>query len=269
MDKRERDRSAVDAVQDGSMTEPGARAGADAKGASDVSAARAGITRRQLVAAGAMGAVIAGAGGLGLWARETAQAAYLRPPGAVDETHLLARCDRCQRCVQACPYDLVQPHPLTLDFPAVGTPELLFKDGYCDFCMKCVEACPTGALSAAAPTAHDIGVAKVVSDACVAWDWDGCTVCADRCPVEGAITLDDRGRPHVDEALCDGCGLCEMVCPAPSLRAYNAATAEKGIYVVSRRSQAATSAGALTSAQLEEERLTRAHVPAERGGRHE
>ncbi len=230
------------------------------------------LTRRQLVAAGAVGAVLAGAGGLGLWARGTAQAAYLRPPGAQDEAHLLARCDRCQRCVQACPYDLVQPRPLTLDFPTVGTPELLFKNGYCDFCMKCVEACPTGALSADAPTADDIGVAKVISDACVAWDWGGCTVCVDRCPVDSAITLDEHGRPHVDEGLCDGCGLCEMVCPAPSLRAYNAATAEKGIYVVSRQSEAAALPGALTSAELEAARTVLAaggsHA-TEKGGRHE
>ena len=230
------------------------------------------LTRRQLVAAGAMGVVLASAGSLGLWARGTAQAAYLRPPGAQDEAHLLARCDRCQRCVQACPYDLVQPRPLTLDFPTVGTPELLFKNGYCDFCMKCVEACPTGALSAAAPTAGNVGVAKVVSDACVAWDWDGCTVCADRCPVEGAITLDERGRPHVDEALCDGCGLCEMVCPAPSLRAYNATTAEKGIYVVSRQSEAAARPGALTAAELEAARAVRAANDSgtmKKGGPHE
>ncbi len=217
----------------------------------------AGMSRRQFVMAGAAGAVLVGAGGLGAFARDTAQAAYLRPPGAEDEAHLLARCDRCQRCVQACPYDLVQPRPLTWDFPAVGTPELIYKDGYCDFCMKCVEACPTGALSWDAPSAANIGVAKVVSDACVAWDWGGCTVCADRCPVEGAITLDDRGRPHVDEVLCDGCGLCEMVCPAPSLRAYDASTAEKGIYVVSRQSAAAAVPGALTSAELEALRRTR------------
>lgn len=241
-------------------------------GAEPASAGPAGITRRQLIAAGAMGAVLVGAGSLGLWTRESAQAAYLRPPGAQDEAHLLARCDRCQRCVQACPYDLVQPRPLTVDFTATGTPELLFKRGYCDFCMKCVEACPTGALSAVAPSAHDIGVAKVVSDACVAWDWGGCTVCAERCPVEGAVTLDDRGRPHVDEELCDGCGLCEMVCPAPSLRAYDASTAEKGIYVVSRLSEAAAMPGALTSAELSATRTMRAtgsHGSTEKGGRHE
>ncbi|MEC4273575.1 4Fe-4S dicluster domain-containing protein [Adlercreutzia sp. R25] len=209
-----------------------------------------GITRRQFCAAGGTAAVLVGLAGAGAF--QNAQGTvYLRPPGAVSETHLLAHCDRCQRCVQACPYDLVQPRPLTVDFPTTGTPELLFKNGYCDFCMKCVEVCPTGALSFEAPTADNIGVAKVISDSCVAWDWGGCTVCADECPVEGAITLDERGRPHVSEDLCDGCGLCELVCPAPSLRAYDPATLPKGIYVASRASEAAVASGALTSAQFE------------------
>lgn len=212
---------------------------------------RTDVSRRQFCLAGGAWAATVALGAAGIAARSQAESVYLRPPGAVGEAHLLAHCDRCQRCVQACPYDLVQPRPLTVDFPATGTPELLFKNGYCDFCMKCVEVCPTGALSFEAPTADNIGMAKVISDSCVAWDWGGCTVCADECPVEGAITLDERGRPHVNEDLCDGCGLCELVCPAPSLRAYDPATLPKGIYVASRASEAAAAPGALTSAQFE------------------
>lgn len=211
----------------------------------------AGVTRRQFCLAGGAAALLVGLGAVGGAERAHAQAVYLRPPGAESESSLLARCDRCQRCVQACPYDLVQPRPLSWDFPTVGTPELIFKHGYCDFCMKCVEACPTGALTFAAPSASDIGVAKVISDACVAWNWQGCTICADVCPVEGAITLDERGRPHVDPSLCDGCGLCQVECPAPSLRAYDASSAEKGIYVLSRASAAAAFEGPITSEQLE------------------
>lgn len=222
------------------------------------------MSRRQFCIAGGAAAVLAAAGGAGFAARSTVDAVYLRPPGAESEGSLLAKCDRCQRCVQACPYNLVQPRPLGVDFPTVGTPELVFKDSYCDFCMKCVEVCPTGALSPAAPSARNIGVAKVISDACVAWDWQGCTVCVDECPVEGAIALDDRGRPHVDGSLCDGCGRCEQMCPAPSLRAYNSTTAEKGIYVVSRDSRAAAREGALDSGEFAALRYAKAE-----GGGHE
>ncbi|MCI8424483.1 MAG: 4Fe-4S binding protein, partial [Adlercreutzia sp.] len=90
------------------------------------------VTRRQFCAAGGAAVVVAGLGGGGALARQNAQAVYLRPPGAASEAHLLARCDRCQRCVQACPYNLVQPRPLSWDFPTVGTPELIFREGYCD-----------------------------------------------------------------------------------------------------------------------------------------
>lgn len=209
-----------------------------------------GVTRRQFCAAGGTAAVLVGLAGAGAF-QNTQGTVHLRPPGATSEAHLLSHCNRCQRCVQACPYNLVQPLPLTLDFPTVGTPELLFREGYCDFCDKCMEVCPTGALSLEAASAKDIGVAKVISDSCVAWGWGGCTVCADKCPVEGALVIDERGRPQVDEALCDGCGLCEFVCPAPSLRAYDASTAAKGIYVVGRNSEAAALPGALTSAEYE------------------
>ncbi len=211
------------------------------------------ITRRGFLAAGVVSAALVGVGGAGAIARE-AGAVHLRPPGAQSEDDLLARCNRCQKCVQACPYSIVQPAPLSAAFMATGTPELVFKTGYCDFCMKCVEACPTGALHEGTPTYDDIGVAKVVSDACVAWDWAGCTVCVDECPVEGAITLDEHGRPVVDENLCDGCGKCELKCPAASLRAYDSSTLEKGIYVVPRTCAAAQRPGACTSEEMREGR---------------
>lgn len=221
------------------------------------------LSRRQFCIAGVAAAGLVAAGAAGHFSREQAQAVYLRPPGADSEKSLLSKCDRCERCVQACPYNLVQPRPLSLDFPTVGTPEIIYKSGYCDFCMKCIDACPTGALSMDSATTYNIGVAKIISDACVAWDWGGCTICADVCPVEGAITLDERGRPHVDEQLCNGCGLCETKCPAPSLRAYNSAAAEKGIYVVSRESEAAAKSGALTSQEFEAARNVR---NTDRGG---
>jgi len=43
-----------------------------------------------------------------------------------------------------------------------------------------------------------------------------CGTCVERCPVPGAMRL-GGGRPVVDKALCDGCGVCQQVCPAPRL----------------------------------------------------
>ena len=163
------------------------------------------ISRRGFLAAGAVGAAMVGVGGFGAVSRQ-ADAAFVRPPGAESNAQLVAACDRCGRCLQACPYGIVTPVPLAENLVAYGTPTLAFDHGCCDFCMQCVDACPTGALAYGGPRERDLGVAVVVKDACVAWDWAGCTVCKDECPVEGAITLDDHDRPVVHPEYCDGCG---------------------------------------------------------------
>ena len=87
-----------------------------------------------------------------------------------------------------------------------------------------------------------------------AWDWAGCTVCKDECPVEGAITLDDHDRPVVHPEYCDGCGKCEQVCPSASLRAYDASVEDKGMVVVTRSSEAAQATGAVSSEELASKR---------------
>ncbi|MEG0619682.1 MAG: 4Fe-4S dicluster domain-containing protein [Raoultibacter sp.] len=212
------------------------------------------ITRRDFLAAGCVSAALVGVGGFGMVSRQAA-APYVRPPGAQSDADLVARCNRCQRCLQVCPYNIITPVPLVESLIAYGTPTLAFEHGYCDFCMLCTDVCPTGALRYDTPTQANIGMAKVVKDACVAWDWSGCTVCKDACPVEGAITLDDHDRPVVHEDLCDGCGLCEQVCPSASLRAYNATAERKGIIVVSRASAVAALPGAVASADIRAGRL--------------
>lgn len=220
------------------------------------------ISRRGFLAAGAMGAALVGAGGFGAVTRQ-ADIPFVRPPGAKSNANLVAACDRCQRCLQACPYGIITPVALADSIVGYGTPTLSFEHDWCDFCMKCVEACPTGALSFGGLTERDMGVAIVVKDACVAWDWSGCTVCKDECPVEGAITLDDQDRPVVHADYCDGCGRCEEVCPSASLRAYNPGVAAKGIVVVSRASQTARIQGAITSAELSQGRLAPVAEPLE------
>lgn len=218
------------------------------------------ISRRGFLAAGAVGAAMVGVGGFGAVTKQ-ADAAFVRPPGAASGAEVVAACDRCDRCLQACPYGIVSPVPLAESLVAYGTPLLSFRNGHCDFCMKCVEACPTGALSFGGANERDLGVAVVVKDACVAWEWAGCTVCKDECPVEGAITLDERDRPVVHADYCDGCGKCEQVCPSSSLRAYDASVSERGIVVVSRASLAARTEGAVSSGELAAGRTVYAGSP--------
>ena len=205
------------------------------------------VSRRGFIAAGVASAALVGLGGAGKALAKSTNATYVRPPGVVSEEDFLSRCNRCQRCVMVCPYSIVQPLSLTKNFLSQNTPIMNFKTGYCDYCNKCMEVCPTGALTLDAPTSTNLGVAKVIKDVCVAWEWSGCIKCHDVCPVEGAITLDEHNRPVVHEDLCNGCGLCEHECPASSLRAYSASALPRGIFVVPRDSEAAQLKGSITS----------------------
>ena len=42
-----------------------------------------------------------------------------------------------------------------------------------------------------------------------------CSVCVERCPVEGAMTV-TNGIPMVVPNVCTGCAVCHDVCPAPT-----------------------------------------------------
>lgn len=230
---------------------------------------KSGVSRRGFLAAGGACVLTVGLGGFGALSKD-ASLCYVRPPGAESNADLVARCNRCQRCLQACPQNIITPLPLGENLIANGTPVLDFSQGYCDWCAEsaegsplCIKACLTGALREGTIHEENIGVAKVLSDACVAWNWVGCTICIEECPVEDALFLDDQARPVVNEDLCDGCGRCEQVCPAASLRSYDASLEQKGIFVVARASVAAQGEGAITGMELRQGE----HTP--NGGSHE
>lgn len=187
------------------------------------------INRRDFLKGfGAVAAVVSFGGA---WKVLDKDKSFLRPPGAVAEREFLALCMRCQKCVGVCPAKIVLPLTLSKNVMAGGTPSLYFERGYCDSCMECTKVCPTGALKPIDKEQVKIGIAQVNKKACIAWQWMGCIKCADECPF-GAITMDNKQRPVVDEKKCNGCGLCEKICPSGSLRSYAAQTEGKGIKVV-------------------------------------
>jgi ferredoxin len=55
---------------------------------------------------------------------------------------------------------------------------------------------------------------RVRPQLCLAWQGSFCGTCSERCPIEGAISL-ESGRPSVVESRCNGCGQCVQACPAP------------------------------------------------------
>ena len=152
-------------------------------------------------------------------------AGLLRPPGASDEGDFRARCIKCGRCVEACPYQAirVQSGPIGT---ATGTPFIDARAQACRLCadFPCIAACPTEALHAV-PAREEVrmGCAVIKRDACIAVKGMRCEVCYRSCPfIDSAISIEASVRegdaihavfePVVDPEKCVGCGLCVQRC---------------------------------------------------------
>lgn len=137
----------------------------------------------------------------------------LRPPGGVPEEIFLAKCIRCGRCVEVCPYRSIIMLDIRAGFHA-GTPLIEAEKTPCYLCMKCVDVCPTGSLRRVGQENTRMGLAVVNRFHCAAWIGTTlCRTCYDKCPfVEKAIRLEQL-RPVIDETACTGCGICTYACP--------------------------------------------------------
>ena len=151
----------------------------------------------------------------------------LRPPGAGAPEHFAARCVRCGRCLEACPYQAIHAAPLNAGREA-STPFVNARSQACRLCVEfpCAAVCPTGALDVPAERrgGAGMGVAVINEDTCLSFQGMRCEVCYRACPlIDEAITIDYRPRegddihavfaPQVVPDGCPGCGLCEQRCP--------------------------------------------------------
>jgi polyferredoxin len=171
----------------------------------------------------------------------------IRPPGSVEEREFLERCIRCAECMKVCPNNALHPAWFEAGVEGLWTPILIPRIGYCEHsCVLCGDVCPTGAIQKITEKQKQgigqkpisIGTAFYDLGRCLPWSMGvPCIVCEEFCPTSPkAIWIEEADvpkrsqtpgpdgkeppmemvhvqKPHVDPALCIGCGACEKVCP--------------------------------------------------------
>lgn len=160
-----------------------------------------------------------------------AEATLLRPPGVRNEKEFLAACVRCGECMKVCLKSALYPALLQAGAEGFYTPILLPRLGYCEYnCTLCGQVCPTGAIPQLPPEQKKrevIGKAVFDRNHCLPYAKKiDCIVCEEHCPIpKKAIRsrvvsqTTDTGEPvklqepYIIDELCNGCGICENVCP--------------------------------------------------------
>ena len=145
---------------------------------------------------------------------------WLRPPGAIPEEDFLAACIRCGACVRICMTHTLQASGMETGLIRWGTPIPNMRFAGCEQqCNLCGKVCPTGAIRNLPLKERQhakMGTAVLFRERCVAWARDRlCLLCDEACPYNAVVFKNVEGhkRPFVDESRCNGCGICETVCP--------------------------------------------------------
>ena len=139
----------------------------------------------------------------------------IRPPWAVDEALFVARCIRCDDCINLCQSGIIRRG-------AGGYPQIDFRLGTCSFCGECVRTCQHQALAFPAdPAQPPWSLSVEIGSACLARNGVICRSCGERCEetaIRFQLQVGGRALPAVDTALCNGCGDCLNACPTGAIR---------------------------------------------------
>jgi ferredoxin-type protein NapF len=170
--------------------------------------------------------------GMGLLAERIGAArgerAPLRPPGAVEEKRFAGLCTRCGNCVRACPSRIIHPDTGQAGVAGLLAPTIRYEKKYClEDCRACTLVCPSGALqemSLERKRKYVIGEALVDGSLCLlALGQKDCDACERACPFDAVHIKWDENQylayPVVSTDRCNGCGACEVVCPAEKIKA--------------------------------------------------
>ncbi len=137
-----------------------------------------------------------------------------RPPGAVDELSFLMQCTKCDKCIAACSHDSLKRADVKYG-AAVGTPMIEPSETPCYLCddYPCISACPEKALLS--NTIINMGTAHLIQNKCFAYQGQICDYFYTECPLKNEAIVVENGKPRVISDVCNGCGICEYLCPAP------------------------------------------------------
>ncbi len=147
----------------------------------------------------------------------------LRPPGALEESELLASCIKCGQCVQVCPVEAIKLADI-MDGFGIGVPYVDAREQACDFScdgLQCILACPTGALSHELnyPAEIRMGFARLDRpDLCLAMQGKGFKGRTRGEDFKGLFRYNeiDRWKPqrlHDQQFDVEICDLCVRHCP--------------------------------------------------------
>ena len=145
---------------------------------------------------------------------------WIRPPYALNELEFLLACTRCDKCIEACPHDVIFPLPARRGARVTGTPAMNLLNKGCHLCedWPCVTACEPGALKrpeADAVTEQiplpQIALAAVNTQTCLPYHGPECGACASSCPVPNTLLWKEE-KPYINTSTCTGCGLCREAC---------------------------------------------------------
>lgn len=137
----------------------------------------------------------------------------LRPPWALEEEDFVARCTRCDRCIEACPTRIL----VRMDG---GFPGVDFSRGECTFCADCVSSCEPQALLRRDADAAPWAIVATIGEACLAVRGVECRVCGESCPeaaIRFRLQLGGVAQPVLDASGCTGCGACIGPCPTRAI----------------------------------------------------